>query len=360
MIKLKLSAIIIGLLIGFSANAQRPVTLCLTGKLELTLPEYKMSFINAVNLAQSHNAVSKQVHIKTYFYDNKPLSAIRVYNEMLHDHCSAIVGFEYLSDLLLIEKIQLDHSIPIFTSYASSNDLDTMPNNFFIFMPSYDYQAKKMMDYLHGKFSKINKVLIITEVDRADLAKYKIAYESILNKEGIHYDQMDFIGDDNLFEEKLTQFLINKSYDFVFLFSGAVGSTKIINQMNDHKITFIGTENFGSSTNQSLYVRLNDKKIKALTIRNIDFLKRSKELEVFVREYVKKYSILPSPLSAYTYDAVMIILKAFEANRSVTTENILKINYDGITGAYIKDKKFHRSNQYVILSIGEKGFVHEE
>ena len=278
---------------------------------------------------------------------------------MLQDHCSAIIGFEYLSDLLLIEKIQLNKNIPIFTSYASSNDADTMPNNFFIFMPSYDYQAKKMMEHLHVKFSKINNVLIITEVDRADLSKYKIAYEAILTKENINYDEMDFIGDDNLFEEKLTKFL-TKRYDFVFLFSGAVGSTKIINKMNDHKTMFIGTENFGSSTNQSLYVRLNDKKINALTIRNIDFLKRSKALEKFVNEYIKKYGISPSPLSAYAYDALMIILKSFEKNKSVTTENILKINYDGITGAYIKDNKFIRSNQYVILSIGEKGFVHEE
>ena len=35
-------------------------------------------------------------------------------------------------------------------------------------------------------------------------------------------------------------------------------------------------------------------------------------------------------------------------------------NYQGITGVYIKNNKFHRSNQYVILSIAEKGFIYEE
>ena len=33
---------------------------------------------------------------------------------------------------------------------------------------------------------------------------------------------------------------------------------------------------------------------------------------------------------------------------------------ESLCSSYIKDNKFIRSNQYVILSIGEKGFVHEE
>ena len=53
MINLRLSGIILGLFICFHATAQSPITLCLTGKLELTLPDYKTSFINAVNLAHS-------------------------------------------------------------------------------------------------------------------------------------------------------------------------------------------------------------------------------------------------------------------------------------------------------------------
>ena len=358
--KSKLFEIILGLLICLNANAMAPINLCLTGKVELTLPDYKAAFLNAVNLALSQNPERKKINIKTYFYDNKPLSAIRVYNEMLRDRCAAIVGFEYLSDLLLVTTQQHDTNIPIFTSYASSSDSDKLPKNIFIFVPSYDYQAKKMISFLHKKYSQINNALIITEIDRADLEKYKTAYEALLNQENIHHDKFDFIGSDNQFENKLKKFTTNKHYNFVFVFAGAVGSTKIINFMNDHKTIFIGTENFGSSTNQSLFVRLNDKKIMALSIRNIDFLKINIPLKEFKKEYIEKYEIAPSPLSTYTYDAVAIILKTLEKQNSVNTSNILKTNYNGITGAYIKDNQFHRSKQYVILSIGDNGFVYEE
>ena len=347
-------------MICLNANAISPITICMTGKIELMLPVYKTSFLNAVNLALSQNVMQDDLHIKTYFFDNKPLSPINSYNKMVQDHCSAIIGFEYLSDLLLVEKIQRDFKIPIFTSYSSSNEGDHVDKNIFIFMPTYDFHARKMLDYLYKKFNRINNVLVITEVDRPDLEKYKLAYEKLFIENDIHYDTLDFIGNDNTFENKLKKFTENKNYNFVFLFSGSVGSTKIINQINDHKTTFIGTENFGSSTNQSLYVRLNEKKISAFSIRNIDLLKKTPKLKEFETEYVKKYSRLPSPLSIYTYDAMMIILKTLKKHGSLTIRNILKTNYSGVTGAYINNGKFYRSSQYIILSIDKEGFVYEE
>ena len=319
-----------------------------------------MAFLNAVTLAIDQSKQKDRVRIQRYFFDNEPSSPIQAYNKMVQDRCSAIVGFEYLSDLLLIEKIQQDTKIPIFTSYSSSNETDHMAENIFMFMPTYDYLAKKMVGYLQHRFHDIKKVLVITEIDRPDLVKYKAAYEKLFKWKKIHYETLDFLGNDNQFENKLTKFTKNKKYDFVFVFSGAVGSTKIINEMNDHKKIFVGTENFGSSTNQSLYVRLKDKKIIAFTIRNIDFLKSSERLNKFRKEYNNKYSTMPNPLSAYTYDAMMIILKTLDKNKALTFNNIVKINYKGITGAYIKRNILHRSNQYAILSIGKKGFVCEE
>jgi ABC-type branched-subunit amino acid transport system substrate-binding protein len=357
---LKLLGIIFALLVCMTANGMTPVNLCLTGKVELTLPVYKVAFLNAVNLALIQNPIHKNLRLKTYFFDHKPLSAIRVYNEMLHDHCSAIIGFEYLSDLLLVVNQQRDNTIPIFTSYASSSDSDKLPKNIFMFVPSYDFQAKKMMAFLRKKFSKIDNALLVTEIDRADLEKYKTAYKNILTHEHIKYDAFDFIGNDCLFENKLKKFVTDKHYNYVFVFSGAVGSTKILNYLNDHKTVFIGTENFGSSTNQSLYVRLNDKNITAFTIRNIDFLKTNNPLRIFRQEYTRKYNVEPSPLSVYTYDAVSIILKSLDQHHSVTTDSVITTRYNGISGAHIEDAQFRRSNQYVILSIGKNGFVYEE
>lgn len=38
---------------------------------------------------------------------------MHIYNQMVNDSCSAIIGFEYLSDLLLAVKEQKNDTIPI-------------------------------------------------------------------------------------------------------------------------------------------------------------------------------------------------------------------------------------------------------
>lgn len=357
--KTKFLGMLLGALCYTNINAQQ-ATICLTGKLELIFPNYKAAFLNAANLALTQSANKNTIQLRTYFYDNKPLSPIRVYRQMVKDQCSAIVGFEYLSDLLLVTKIQKDTKIPIFTSYASSNDADKLPKNIFMFMPTYNFHAKKMLAYLHEKYGEINNVLVITEIDRDDLYKYNMAYKNLLDQGKIHYDSLDFIGNDDQFGKKLSNFISDKKYKFVFVLSSAVGSTKIINIMNDHQVVFIGTENFGSSTNQSLYERLNDKKVMAFSIRNIDSLKQSKIMAKFAKDYKLSYSIDPFPLSVYTYDALAIILQTLKKTGSINTENILLNNFNGVSGARIKDGVYYRSDDYVILSVGESGFVYEK
>ena len=100
-----------------------PITnLCITGRVEKILPSYKNNFINAVNLSLQQHSVSKKVVVKDFFYDNTPLAALYAYDRMIENKCQAIIGFEYLSDLMLIEKFQKNYDIPILTSYASSRD----------------------------------------------------------------------------------------------------------------------------------------------------------------------------------------------------------------------------------------------
>ena len=69
--KIKISGILIGLLMCFDAMAIIPISICMTGKLELTLPTYKTTFLNAVDLALSQKETSRHVRVKTYFFDNE-------------------------------------------------------------------------------------------------------------------------------------------------------------------------------------------------------------------------------------------------------------------------------------------------
>jgi len=130
--------------------------------------------------------------------------------------------------------------------------------------------------------------------------------------------------------------------------------------MNDHITVFLGTENFGSSVSQTFFMRLNDKVIHSYFIRNLDYIQPNDTLSKFENTYTKKYHEKPMVLAAYTYDAMRIILKAFNKTGSVNTNSILSINYAGVTGAYLNNHQFYRSDNYVILSINNDGYVYEK
>ncbi len=342
------------------AEANSSNIICLTSRVAENLPTYKSSFENAAYLALQQSKAINQVIIKTYFYANNPLAPAETYSKLKADNCSAIIGFEYLSDLLLAIKLQNNTNIPIFTSYASTENSNILPKNIFIFMPSYKYLAEKMVIFLQHKFGKLKNVLIITDLNREAMLGYKEAYTTLFKKERIKYDTLDILESDDQLVDKVKNYTHGKKYNYVFLLSGALTASKIANLMNDHQTIFIGTENFGSSVEQSFYIRLSDKVIRAYFVRNIDFLKFDPKLQKFRTVYIAKYHAEPTVLSAYTYDATRIILETLEKKGTINTDNIFQTNYDGITGAYIKDGAFHRSNKYVILSIGKNGYYAEK
>lgn len=344
----------------FSVNAQSQIKICLTGRVVENLKSYGQSFLNAAFLAKEQNNIGDKVEIKAYFYNNRPLEPMHIYNQMVNDGCSAIIGFEYLSDLLLAIKEQKNDTIPIFTSYASTTNKDKLPKNIFIFMPSYDYLAEKMLNYLHDRYKKMDDILLITEINREEMLKYKDVYSIALKKDHIKYTTFDFLENDNNFERKIKKFLNKKKYQYVFLLSGAIASAKIADIINDHNTIFIGTENFGSSVSQTFFIRLKDKNIRSHFIRNLDFIKPNDSLSKFENTYTKNYHEKPTILAAYTYDAMRIILKALNKTGTINTNSILGINYRGITGASLKNHHFYRSTNSVILSVNHDGYVYEK
>ncbi|MDI9819226.1 MULTISPECIES: ABC transporter substrate-binding protein [unclassified Legionella] len=336
-------------------------TICLTGRIVESIGSYGQSFHRAAEMAlEENNNLKNKIQLKYYFYDNKPLQPIHIYHKMLDDDCSAIIGFEYLSDLLLVIKEQRTTNIPIFTSYASFLSTDKIPNNVFVFMPTYDDHAATMVEFLEKKFADLSDLLLITEVNREEMLKYKKAYLKELFKRNIQFYSYDFLTNDPLFLEKLKKYMKNKKYRHVVLLSSATTSAKIVDFLKSLDVVYIGTENFGSTVSPSFYTRLTNKNINAYFIRNLDYIKSGKKLSSYKEKYVLRFKSLPTVMSAYTYDAVNIILKAFMQTGSMDTDNIYKINHRGITGAYIKNHKFFRSNKYTVLSVYADGYHYEK
>ncbi len=144
------------------------------------------------------------------------------------------------------------------------------------------------------------------------------------------------------------------------MLSGAISSAKIADVINDHKTIFVGTENFGSSVSQTFFMRLNDKVINAYFIRNIDYLLPSHNLAAFKKAYTMRFNQSPTILSAYTYDAMKIILGAQGRYKKIDANSIPFVNYTGVTGVQVKDNKFSPSHNRVILTVSDDGYKNAE
>lgn len=344
----------------YSNNLFASRTICLTGRIVEIIDSYGRSFHHAAEMALEENNLKNKIQLRYYFYDNKPLQPIYTYHKMIADGCSAIIGFEYLSDLLLVIKEQNIKNIPIFTSYSSLLSTDKIPNNIFVFMPTYDYHAAKMVNFLEKKFNFLNNLLLITEINREEMLRYKKAYSKELVKRNIQFYSYDFLTNDPLTLVKLKNYIKNKKYKYIFLLSGATISAKIVDFLKISNAVYIGTENFGSTVSPSFYTRLTNKKIKAYFIRNLDYIESSKKLSSYKEKYVLRFKTLPTVMSAYTYDAVNIISKTFLQTGSMDTNNIYKLSHQGITGAYIKNNKFFHSKKYIFLSVYDGGYQFEK
>ena len=67
-----------------------------------------------------------------------------------------------------------------------------------------------MLSYLHDRYKNIDDILLITEINRDEMLKYKEVYSTALKKDHIKYATFDFLENDNDIEGKIKKFLNNK------------------------------------------------------------------------------------------------------------------------------------------------------
>ncbi len=337
---------------GFAATK---LIICLTGKVENEYSFYQSSLINGVKLAINDIKPRFSYVVKSYFFGNDPLSALSTYHSMIKDGCSAIIGFEYLSDLKLISKKDLNKKIPIISPYSSSLDGENIPKNILMLMPKYDYLVNTMYDFMLKKWGVLSNILIVTETDRPDLVDYKLSYEKIFFVNQVKYDEFNYVQTDHYLEQELKNFIAKRKYNFVIMLGGANTSIKILNTFNDANIKFIGTENFGSSNYQSVIPMITNPKVEAYVIRNIDYLSADSQIRVFKKRYEKMFFENPLPLSAYAYDAMSVVLMAYQKNHNFADDLFYKIDYKSITGITINNNIYHRSRKFSIINMRHDG-----
>lgn len=340
-----------------TALANQANTICLTGRIEKILPSYAVANINAAKLALIDSNMKNK--IKTYYYNNTPMAPLKAYNRMVRDGCSAIIGFAYLSDLKLIGIEQSGEEIPILTSYASNSYGHNLPKNIFLFKPTYDYLAEKMISYVEKKHITPKNYIILTEINRESMLQYKIAYMNVLKQRNIRQKSIDFIKVDVNLIDKIKHIISVNRENVIILLAGTISSAHIADRFPYKNNLYIGTENFGSSSAQSFYERIHNKKINSFFIRNLDYLKGSALLNRFKRRYEEKYLKSPLILSAYTYDATRIIANSLNGSNSISPDSLRKTDYKGVTGIQIKNRKIIRSKNFVIMNVTLHGYRYE-
>lgn len=334
-------------------GVSKSLNICIASRVGASLPAYKTAIYNAARLATEKYNID--VTLTPFFYKN-PLDPIRIYDKMIESKCDAVIGYEYLTDVCLLEKTR-KINIPIFSLYGSNYKQSNILNNIFFLLPSYYSQAKDMLDYMKSKLSLNNnsKLLLLTNVSSESMKTYGKAYQSLLGKEHINYKKIIFADEDKDIVYKVLNELKKDKYNFIIILSSSTQASDIINGVDSDKYTYIGTDMFGSSVAPTLLYQLKDLNNKIYFVRNIDTA-FDKKVSSFNQEYYKEFDIDPLMISLYAYDAVNVIIKSYKKFGFVATRSIDGINYNGISGINIANNKYNQSTHFTVLKVGKDGY----
>ena len=340
---------ILFVLIGFS----KPLNICIASRVGASLPAYKTAIYDAARLATEKYNID--VKLTPFFYKN-PLDPIRVYDKMIEAKCDAVIGYEYLTDVCLLEKNR-KINIPIFSLYGSNYKKSNIVNNIFFLLPSYYSQAKDMLGYMKSDLGLNNKskILLLTNVSSESMKSYGKAYQHIFRKEQINYKKIKFADEDKDIIYKALNELKKDKYDFIIILSSSAQASEIINGVDSNKYTYIGTDMFGSSVAPTLLYQLKKTTNKIYFVRNID-TGFDKSVSLFNKEYCKEFNIDPLMISLYAYDAVNVIIKSYSQFGFVAPRSIDGINYDGVSGINISKHKYNQSAHFIVLKVGKDGY----
>jgi branched-chain amino acid transport system substrate-binding protein len=83
--------------------------------------------------------------------------------------------------------------------------------------------------------------------------------------------------------------------------------------------------------------------------------------DAFIKTYKEKYGVVPDAFAALSYDATMVMLKAVDAAKKPTSEEIIGVlgllkSYRGVTGTISFDKNGDAVKSVVMLRVEKDGF----
>lgn len=322
------------LILSLKVSASDQFKICIAGHIYKEFKSYGDSLENAVKMAIDEN--HSDVVYEKFYYDNSPLESIKIYNKMIIAKCRAIIGFPYLTDLLLLNNaVKIDPTVPILSPFAATFSKN-LQKNFYLLHPPQDVLIDKLFDFVIKKFPDSINITILTDIRRVEMIEYKTALINKLKGTKFNVSILDIIND-----EINPNLKINTSNHLFFLFTGPVPASKFINITNSQGI-YLGTETLGSKTTPSLINILGNKNLKNIySIRNLSFDTKELNLSSFYKNYKNRFKSDPTILSIYGYDAT---------NISLLLKSSIQKDFTGISGVKISHGKLIYSKYYSIIS----------
>lgn len=306
------------------AKTQKKI--CLSDHIFKEFKSYGKSLENAVNLAKKE--MGSDTIIEKHYFDKSPLAAIAAYKNMEKAGCDAIIGFSYLSDLLTISNAIPKIKIPIISPFGATFS-KKLQKNINLIQPSQYMIVHTMIDFIKTRYAK-KKIIVITDIKRAEMQEYKKALEAYSKAMNITFT--DLLGDKTEFEK------VQES-EIVITLAGAASAAKLVKKLKNKKVIF-GVETFGSKTSPSL-MRLLKKSSEhdIYAIRNLSYSINDAKINKFFHQYEKEYQSKPSILSLYGYDSTKLLINMLK-NKS---------DFKGISGFELKNKTINSSDRYVLV-----------
>lgn len=198
---------------------------------------------------------------------------------------------------------------------------------YFSCVPTDDQQAEALINEITKK-RKLNKIITLTE-SNYDAEKSLKSFLEILKNEGTtEITQFSYKNSSTNYRSLLDS--IQKANAECIVFFGNPSTSqpilKQLQQLNSKKPIFSSLAIFNENNSENL--KDNNLNISTVNWKGANYF-------TFKNEFQKKYNTLPNATAVYTFDGVNLIIEAIKkggSNSESIQENLLNINYEGVTG----------------------------
>lgn len=271
---------------------------------------------------------------------------------IFNEHVWALVGSHDGRNAHLVEQAATKSQVVFISAWSGDPTLSqAFVPWFFNCVPNDRQQAESLTDEIFRK-RKIGSVSVVSEGDYDS----KLARDNFLrqvrltgNHEPVQFSLDEFKGKIN----ELAEMLKKINAGCLVLFCHPAAAEDLIGQM---MLKGISTTLFGS------LMILNENELQLDRTNNFNdrILVPSgtwsgTELEIFRKEFLDKYHVMPGIAACYSYDATCVLLEAIKTagkdDREEIQKSLAAIKFKGVTGPVLFDGKGNRSGNFEIRPV---------